>query len=515
MMFTRIWEFLRGVVRKLFGKKELQDILNIDVAVSDKMRDAIDLWSCMYKGEAPWLKEPTYANPERVVSLGLPAFIASEKARMATLEMRSEITDGVSPAKKDDDLTTRAGYLNSQYKKLLKQIRKQIEYGIALGSLVIKPYIYVDNTIEFSFTTADNFYPISYDSTGKLTCGVFLDTYTEANTVYTKLEIHTLDIVNKKITVINKVYKNEKSNSRTDLDKTYLGMEIPITAVARWSNIAPEVIIENVDRLLFSQFRMPEANTIDFNSALGVSAYSRAISLIKDADVQYSRLLWEFEGGQMAIDIDRDALRVEQASNGEYVERADNLQRRLYRKVDLNAEDTYKIFNPNLRDVSYVNGLNTIFMRIEDVCGISRGVISDITRSEAKTATEMLILKQRSYAANRDIQTALQIALEDVVYVMNVYCDLYELAPQGDYFVSYEWDDSLITSPDEELTRRLLLLDKNIDSKLAIRMWYYGETEEQAKTALDVIDGEAERRAELSAKALGNIQNQNKENNDE
>lgn len=258
---------------------------------------------------------------------------------------------------------------------------------------------------------------------------------------------------------------------------------------------------------------MPEANTVDMNSSLGVSAYSRAVSLIKDADIQYSRLLWEFEGGQMAIDIDRDALRVETDSDGKLIERMDNMQRRLYRKVDLNTEDTYQVFNPNLRDVSYVNGLNTIFMRIEDVCGISRGVISDITRSEAKTATEMLILKQRSYAANRDIQSALQQALEDAVYVMNVYCDLYNLAPSGEYHVSYEWDDSLITSPDEELERRLQLLAQGIDTKVSIRMWYFGETEEQARMAVENADKEAEKKAELQMKVFSaQSTNNNKEN---
>lgn len=210
-MFSKIWVFLRGVVNKLRGKKELQDVLNLDVAVSDKMRDAISLWEDMYKGEAPWLKEPTYADPERVVSLGLPAFIASEKARMATLEMKSVITDGKTPAQDVDDVTTRAGYLNSQYKKLLKQIRKQLEYGIALGGMVIKPYIYVDGSLEFSYTTANNFYPITFDSTGRLLCAAFLDTYVDGKVEYTKIELHSLDVQKNEITIVNKVYRNDKT----------------------------------------------------------------------------------------------------------------------------------------------------------------------------------------------------------------------------------------------------------------------------------------------------------------
>ena len=56
------------------------------------MADAIQLWSDMYEGTSPWCKERTYEDPTRIVSIGLPALIASEKARMATLEMKTEIS---------------------------------------------------------------------------------------------------------------------------------------------------------------------------------------------------------------------------------------------------------------------------------------------------------------------------------------------------------------------------------------------------------------------------------------
>ena len=145
-------------------------------------------------------------------------------------------------------------------------------------------------------------------------------------------------------------------------------------------------------------------------------------------------------------------------------------------------------------------------MRIEDVCGISRGTFSDITRSEAKTATELMIMRQRSYATNADIQKALQKALEDTVYVMNVYSTLYNLAPEGAYAVSYEWDDSLITNPDEELQRRLTLANAGVESRINIRMWYYGETKEQAEQQLALIDQEQLQQAQLQALATGLVQ---------
>ena len=91
-MFSEIWSKIKEIVTKMIGKTDIEQALHISPIISSDMTNAIELWEDMYKGKAPWLHEPTFDNPTRIVSLGLPAFIASEKARMATLEMKSEIT---------------------------------------------------------------------------------------------------------------------------------------------------------------------------------------------------------------------------------------------------------------------------------------------------------------------------------------------------------------------------------------------------------------------------------------
>lgn len=514
-MWAKIWNAIRSIVERMIGVKSVEQALHIQPVMSNKMEKAIELWDDMYRDEAPWLHEPTNGDPTKIVSLGLASFIASEKARTATIEMRSVITEPNSIAKNSDTdmhdtdaVSTRAEYLNKQYQlHLIPHIRRQLEYGIAKGGLVIKPYIYDNDQIQFIFCQADEFFPISFDTTGKMTEAAFTEKLCSKNTVFTRVEYHKLDLENKKVTIINKAFKTLYKD--TTAKDNELGTEIDLTDVEQWKDIQPVVEIQNVNRLLFAYFKMPESNTIDTTSPLGVSGFSRAVSLIREADLQYSRMLWEYEGGEMAVDVDRDSLKtVERTINGkkELVEEPNKLQARLFRKVDLGTEQTYNVFAPNLRDGNYANGLNNILMRIEDVCGISRGTMSDITRSEAKTATEMLILRQRSYAENADIQKALQRALSDVIYVMDIYATLYNLAPRGEYTVSYEWDDSLISSPEEELQRRMMLRQQGIESRVNLRMWYYGETEEQAILQLAKIDQEQLQQAQLQAIATGLVQ---------
>lgn len=510
----------------MIGARTIEQTLHVAPVISSKMEEAINLWTDMYKGEASWLREPTWDDPTRIVSLGLPAMIASEKARMALLEWKSDITTptkevevpnpdytepvpdafgNIVPSAQPHTIvedqpvgpTDRAEYMNDQYEKLKKQMRKQLEYAVAKGGIVIKPYPVQNEdktfSIEFEFIQADNFFPLAFDASGRITEAAFVDTKFEKNIVYRRLEYHKWE--GKSVHVINKAFKSTNNQNQGDLSGMDLGQEISLTEVPEWKDLAPDTHITPVTQPLFSYFKMPQANTIDTLSPLGVSGYARATQLIKDADMQYSRLLWEYEAGEMAIDIDRDALKFRESGvdrEGKQVgySAMPTGQSRLFRKVDLGTSDTYQPYAPSLRDASYNQGLNTILMRIEDVCAISRGTLSDAT-AEARTATELKILKQRTYSENLDIQKALEDCLKEVVYIMNVYCDLYKITPKGEYDVSFEWDDSIIVDVDAELGKRLTLLQNGLASKLEIRQWYFGETERQAQEALTKIEDES------------------------
>ena len=437
--------------------------------------------------------------------------------------------------------TERADFMANQFEKLKKQIRRQLEYGIAKGGLAIKPYLLLEKDFkpnskssdlsekistddksiknnlkvdksnefeaksnnsetkeikdyhaqfEFEYIQADGFYPLAFDGSGKMTEAAFIQKKVDKEDIYSRIEYHKLE--GKKVTILNLAFKsNRMTQTLQPNGETDLGMQIPLTDVPEWASLQPKTTIEGVDRLLFAYFKMPEANIIDTYSPLGVSGYSRVVSLIKDADMQYSRLLWEFEGGELAVDVDRDALKLETDAAGNDITQRPMAQQRLFRKVDLNAEDTYNVFSPTLRDDSLLNGLNAILTRIEDCIGMSRGTVSNTPYNEAKTATELKILRQRSYSTNADIQAALEDTLKDVVYIMDILCSLYKVTPEGEYECSFEWDDSILVDIETELSKRLTLMQSGLSSKLETRMWYFNETENQAKLALQKVDDEA------------------------
>lgn len=452
-MFDKVKDwFLRGI-DKMLSKTTIEDALKIKTAVSDEMDKAISLWLKIFTNNAPWL------NYE-VKSLELGASIAEEFARLTTLEMKSEITG-----------SERANFLNEKYQKLLKLLPNKLALFNAVGGGFFKPYI-KENEFYIDFIPQSDCKPLKFDSAGNIVSIVFSSQITKGDKIYTRLETHTLQKMN--YIVENKVYVTNNYNNYM------LGRQISLTEVEEWKDLQERTVIQHVEKPLFAYYKVPTTNNIDTKSCLGISVYSKAIENLRKADVQASRLDYEYESAERSIYADINALKNEGAS----IKRS-----RIVKTLDSGEDNFYKEFSPEIRDEAFIRGLNKIKQEIEFQCQLAYGTISDPSTVE-KTATEINASKQRSYSTISKMQYSLENALKHLVYIMNVYCDLYELIPSGKYEVSAEWDDSIIVDTETEQRIRLQETNLGLGSKLDYLMWRYGLTEEQAQEKLDRIKQE-------------------------
>lgn len=425
---------------------------------SDRMMEAIDLWLEMFGGNSPWLGK----NP---LSLGLPAIVASEISRQVTLEMEVNISG--SPM---------ADFLTEQFEAVIKDIRPNTEYACAGGGIVFKPYIYKGG-ITTEIVHANAFYPIAFNNAQKITAAYFIYRRWEGRKVYSRLEKHELD--GSTYTITNTAYVSVSDDT--------LGKQCPLNEVTEWAEIQPVTVINDIEAPLFAYFKIPLGNAVDMRSPLGVSIYSRAVGLIREADKQFQRLMWEYEGGELAIDASEDAFK---HVNGEPL--LPEGKERLYRTNNLDATTTngdslLKEWAPTLRDANYMSGLNRLLMQIEDACCLSRGTLSDPTEV-AKSATEIKIMKQRSYATITDIQKSLELALEDLAYAMYCLAVLYELCPDGNYDMKFVWDDSVIVDAEAERIRDQQEVSQGLMLPWEYRVKWYGEDEATAKKKLGEVD---------------------------
>lgn len=476
-MFAKFFEWVRGVINKMIGKSEIKGSLLLDVAISTEMEIAISQWIRMYKNEAEWLNDD-------VKSLNLPASIAAEFAILVTLEMKSEVTG-----------SNRAKFLNEQYQKIIQKLDTYIEYANAGGGIVFKPYV-SNGKILTDAVQADSFFPTEFDGNGNCISGVFIAQRTQNDDIYTKLEYHRYDASTKTHTITNKAYKSKERDT--------LGTQVALQEVAEWSNLVEEIPILNVEKPLFAYYKVPLANNIDTKTPLGVSVYSRAVNTIKDADKQYGKTMWEYDASEKAVFASQEVLQSEKRADGTKRFSLAKMKKRLYKALNIDSKDTKEMiheYSPEIRDESFWRGFNKILQRIEFQCRLAYGTLSDPNYVE-KTATEIKASKQRSYATVSKMQSTLQDTLEHLVYIYDVLADLYELAEEGNYDISFEWDDSLIVDGETEQRIRQQEVREGLRTKKSYIMYRYGYTEKQAETELQEIIKEKQEIEKATSKFL-------------
>lgn len=428
-MFQKILQWIREVWSKMFSTQNVKQALNVDVLVSPVMSAAIQLWKDMYEGNSPWLVKDTE-------SLNLPAAIASEIARAVTIEMKA--TASGSP---------RADYLNTQLQSVVAKARQMVEYGAAKGGLWFKPYV-SGTSLAVDYVQADCAYPVAFDANGNMTAVIFSDQRKVGQYFYTRLEYHALTANGYEIH--NVAYKSSDANT--------LGQQVDLSSVPTWTDIQPEATILNITAPLFGYFRYPLANNIDTTSPLSVSCFSRAqdgkkVKLIQAADEIFSGLRWEFRAGEKAIYVDE--LAFDKGTDGKPT--LPRGQERLYRTLaatgDIGGKQgkLFDEWSPEFREAAYKAGLNDILRQIEFVCGLSYGVLSD-PQVQALTATEVKSSMQRYYSTVTDTQKALEVALNQLLYAMDVYATIYNLASAGTFAAVYDFDDSVVTDSDSKFS---------------------------------------------------------------
>ena len=166
--------WVKGVLQMFFQRETIKRAVGAEVAISSGMQDAITLWQKMFCNEPPWLDKNTE-------TLGLAAAVASEIARLVTVEFHSEISGS----------GRRAAFLQEGYAFVISKLREQTEFAAAMGGLVFKPYM-DGGRIAIDFVHADRFIPTAYNSRGEVTGAVFVERVKKGRAWYTRLESHQL-----------------------------------------------------------------------------------------------------------------------------------------------------------------------------------------------------------------------------------------------------------------------------------------------------------------------------------
>ncbi len=312
------------------------------------------------------------------------------------------------------------------------KLKKAVEYACAVGGVIFKP-IYDGKSLGVETVLPFNFVPLGTDTCGKIDECAFIYRAERNGKCYTRIEEHRRSGDGYVIT--NRVFEGENATTPSLL-----------SYVNEWAGISPRVEIMGLNKPLFVYFGMPFGNPAHPFSPFGVPIFRRAEKLIHEADKQFERLTWEFEGGELAVDASDEAFRI--GKDGKPVLPLG--KERLFRTNALDAccssNELFKIFAPALRDESLINGLNRIIMLVEDTCGIARGTFSDPSEI-AKTATEVRSMRQRTYTTVSAIRASLKDSLTELFDALLALCSLYSLGI-GKPSLNISLGDSVLTDSD-------------------------------------------------------------------
>lgn len=402
---------IKGWWKKMFFKSDAKRIFDVDILLSDTMDMAIRTWNQIYAGHPNWVDKDNH-----VKTINFAKSVSSETARLACLDLSIKVSG-----------SARAVYLQSVIDNMFGKIREYVERGCVNGTIILKP-----NGDGIDCFDPQRFLPTEVDGNGNIRAGIFFDFYEQSKKYYKRLEYHRFadDGV---YLISNRCFISESSTS--------LGTETDITKTP-WKELIPDVGIENIEKPLFAVFKTPMANNIDIASPLGMSIFAEALEELKDLDIAYSRNAKEIYDSKRTVLADErlfdgKAIMVD----GEIVRVKPKMPDYIRNVLSEGQENFYQEINPNLNTDTRVKGINNILSILAYKCGYSNGYFSFDSMTGIQTATGVEASQQRTIQFIKDVRDKLEMTMDDLIYAIDKYADLYDLSPVGVYEVEYGFGD--------------------------------------------------------------------------
>ena len=395
-------------------KSRAKEEFNVEAIGSDQMNSWINECVRIYQGNPCWLDEDDHID-----TVNFAKAICSEVARLTTLGIGIHV-----------DGSARADWLQKQIDKVYFQLRHWVEYGSAYGTIILKP-----NGNSIDLYTPDQF-EITNVTNGEIDGVVFHNSEKQGKKWYTRLEYHRFE--NGLYRITNKCFVGDSPNDTKER------IDIELTP---WSELAEEAAVQNVERTLFGVLRTPHANNIDLNSPFGLPVFSEAIQELRDLDIAYSRNSKEIADSKRTVLLDSDSM-IESGTKVANTAYAFESRRKQLGLPDMirnvkgdGREMFYQEINPSMNTETRLKGINALLSQIGYKVGFSNGYFVFNETSGIQTATQVEAEQQRTIQLIKDVRDKLESCLDGLIYAVNVFADLYDLAPSGAYEVTYDFSD--------------------------------------------------------------------------
>ena len=354
----------------------------------------------------------------------------------------------------------RTDLLNMVGQSMWKKAKKIVSMAFGYGGIIIVPYV-KGGKLYYNLVPQDRLTIDNMD--GELITGATVLAErrvingTIGQTTYLRWTNYQVENGNM---VITQQYSDEKGNK--------------IPAPDFWKDIQEVRTITNVDRVLFGYIKSP-INNRKANDKYGVPVTYGCEATIQEIKVTLKQLIREYELKEAFVGADATMFNGKNAlpTNG------------IFKKIDSTSDDFFEVYDPQFRD--YTTRLQELYKRLEHEVGTSYGILSEVNTQNA-TATEIKHAMYDTFTICDDMRSNIEKGLDDFFYACNVLANAFNLSPQGEYEVSYEWSYSLLEDTQTEWQQLTYAENKGIVSKVEVRQWLKpDETLEESEQAIQEI----------------------------
>lgn len=483
------WERIKRFFRKeadYLIEKELTTIFDHDKVGFDRteynrIKDSFEMYAgeygkVKYKNSNGKLVERDYfhLNMMKEVTRTLADVMVNEDAEITVISDTSEVDLFIQEVFKDT--------------KFIRNLKRYIEPMLATGGLSVKPYFDVDEQkIDFSWSLADTFIPLRYNTNGISECVIpSVTTMTEGDKKvnFTLLEFHEWQ-EDGTYTITNELYKSDnkaKVGKRVRLDELYEDLEEVTTYY-------------NFTRPNFSYLLPSGFNNINPESPLGLGVCDNAKTTLKQINDTYDEYHWEIKQGKRRFVVSDHLTKVKFDDNGrpiQYFDDATDVFVPLRGEMD---DVTYRDLTVSIRANEYITSINKFFATLEMQTGLSSGTFT-FDGETVKTATEVVSRDSTTYRTRNSHLTNVEQFIRDlIISTIELARETFRLDGQPLFSgvtpteeqISVSFDDGVFESRDSELNfwgkaKTLGLASTQLAMVKAFKM-----TDEQAKEEFNRI----------------------------
>jgi len=398
-------------------------------------------------------------------SLKMAQAITSYLATLATNEIALDAGSGA-----------RGEFIRTQAEaNLLPELWQAVQLAGVGGMVCLKPYV-SGGSIFCEVIPRSRIYVTRWGPKGRILEGFFTD-YEPLASGHQAVRLERFALTADGLQVTNKAYRLKNVDE--------LGGEMPLSAVARWADLEPEMLFTGVDRPYFGVLRMPFTNTVDA-SHWPVSLYANAVESIRELDRTWCDFLWERDTGRRRMIVDYAAVdpkaNIGNAAKTAATTPVKDVTGDYFLSLDMDrSEKPWDDYTPELRVEQYQRMLDTQLRLLEVQAGFSPGTFQIDVKTGKVTATQVISEDKTTYNTVKAVQDrGLKDGLLDVLYWFDIYASLYGLAPAGKAEPAATFGDSIFEDTGVEFARRKQLTDSNILKPELLLSWYFGVSEEEA-----------------------------------